>query len=318
MLRAASLLGLLALAALAGCAGRASSGTTDPAADLHLAASATTGVIRGVVVDTALHPLAGARVTVPVGTATRETNTTVTGAFGFDGLPPGTYLVEARKHGYSTARTSIDVQAGVAAPAVAKVQLAPNPSDRPYVEVFVFKGFLECGITTPAIGVAVCFGVSEFAPNASSDNTQSHVTFAPNVTWVQSEMLWDATNPAGKDLNLMHTYTCPGQTLYCDHAQQGSSPLLVVDNATWVKTLGFNEGSALYMRVFSAELEGTHPPAPADHVCAPDPALGGQACVGGTGVALEQDFTIYTHAFHGFTPPDGYRFSKDGDPAVPA
>jgi hypothetical protein len=69
--------------------------------------------------------------------------------------------------------------------------------------------------------------------------------------------------------------------------------------------------------VFSAELDGTHPPPPADNVCQPNPVLGGKVCVGGAGLALNQDFNIYTFAFHGFEPPEGYLFTRDGTPIVP-
>jgi hypothetical protein len=316
LLRAAGVL-LLASVAFAGCASRAGP-VANPIQDVHVAATATTGVIRGIVVDTAIHPLAGARLTLKVGERMMETNSSALGGFGFAGLPAGTYFVEAHKRGYVSSRTGVDVQAGVSDPPVTKIALESNPSDKPYVEAFLFKGFLECGVTSPAVGVAVCFALNGVNKSLSADNTQVHYTFAPNVSWVQSEMIWTPTNPAGADLNLWHSYTCPGQTLYCDHGPRGPSPLLVTDNATWIHTLGLDQpGGQLYMRVFSAELDGTHPPPPADHVCAPDPALGGQVCVGGTGLALEQDFNIYTHAFHGFVPPDGYRFSKDGDPAVP-
>jgi hypothetical protein len=316
--RSACLLLLLGTA-FAGCLGGAKASTaTDPVADVRVAATATTGVIRGIVVDPAIHPLQGVRLSIRLGERTLEANSSATGSFGFEGLPAGTHFIEAHKKGYSTSRSGVEVQAGVSDPPVTKIALAPNPSDRPYIEAFVFKGFLECGVTTPAVGVAVCYAFNLAKENLSADNTQVRYTFGPNLTWLQSEMVWQATNPAGTDLNLWHSYTCPGQTLYCDHGPRGRSPLLVTDNATWIHTLGLDvPGGELYMRVFSAELDGTHPPPPADHVCAPDPALGGEHCVGGAGLALEQDFTIYTHAFHGFAPPAGYRFSGDGEPVVP-
>jgi hypothetical protein len=288
---------LLAAVALSGCSGKAAA-PTDPPLDVNVAATATTGVVRGLVVDSAIHPIAGARITLKAGDRTLQTNSSALGAFGFESLAPGTYFVSAHRHGYIDAQASAEVVAGV--------------SDKPYVEVFLFKGFLQCGVTTPAVGVAVCFALG----SAGADNTQVNYDFAANLSWLQSEMIWQATNPAGADLNLWHSYHCPGQTLYCDHGPRGPSPLLVTDNATWIKTLGL-PGAPLYMRVFSAELDGTHPPAPADNVCAPDPVLGGQVCIGGAGAVVNQDFNIYTHAFHGFVPPEGYRFSTDGDPVVP-
>src|SRR5687767_10257567 len=72
----------------------------DPAAgvdfdELELEATATTGVIRGIVVDEAIRPVAGAEVgtTLPDGAGARNTTSADDGAFGFDGLPPGTYFL---------------------------------------------------------------------------------------------------------------------------------------------------------------------------------------------------------------------------------
>src|ERR1041385_8203063 len=96
---------LLASVAFAGCAGSARSPSGDPLQDVHVAATATTGVIRGIVVDIAIHPVAGAR--------TLRTNSSATGAFGFQGLPAGTYFIEAHRRGYATSRTGVDVEAGV-------------------------------------------------------------------------------------------------------------------------------------------------------------------------------------------------------------
>src|SRR5687767_9017090 len=87
---------LMAATLLSGCTGGGGkpAQTTGPAADfedLDLKATETTGLIRGLVVDEAIRPVAGADVgtTLPDGSA-RNTTSAADGAFGFDGLPPGT------------------------------------------------------------------------------------------------------------------------------------------------------------------------------------------------------------------------------------
>lgn len=76
---------------LAGCS---QGGSPDEAdvnlPDLGLEATATTGLIRGVVVDEAIRPIEGAKISLQAGSASQETTTTPEGAFGFDGLEPGT------------------------------------------------------------------------------------------------------------------------------------------------------------------------------------------------------------------------------------
>ena len=59
----------------------------DASLDDELEATAETGVIRGVVVDAAIVPVAG--VTVTIDGLDQETTSNEAGAFGFDGLEPG-------------------------------------------------------------------------------------------------------------------------------------------------------------------------------------------------------------------------------------
>src|ERR1051326_5321282 len=90
--RACVLLALLAAAVLAGCSGSGKA----PAATLQ--ATPTTGILRGVVVDEAIRPLEGARVTVPLAAGGDVNATTkADGAFAFDQLPPGGYVVRVHK-----------------------------------------------------------------------------------------------------------------------------------------------------------------------------------------------------------------------------
>jgi hypothetical protein len=280
-------------------------------------ATATTGVIRGVVVDTAIRPLAGVTLTVQAKDRVRSTNSTATGAFGFDGLVPGTYFILAHKLGFHDVRVAADVRAGEDNPTLTKVALEPNLSSRPYVEAFVFKGFIECSTPVVAlcsapnvgaqiVGILTCddpvnqTGAPCTRPaNVTSDNFITWYTIARLPDWVQSEMVWNPTTDAGKRLTIYHSYS--GK----DHVgimgtygeATGTSPLLLTsDRAASAKVKLGNE-TDLAIRAFSGGVE--------------------QDPLGLAGASVEQEFTTYTHVFYGYTPPEGYRFSKDGDPPAP-
>src|SRR5688572_18477641 len=100
MHRGTTLAALLACALLAGCSGGGGAKGEDGLDSLDdfddLEATDTTGVLRGVVVDASVRPLAGVDVTAtgPGGQLTGTTSEA--GAFGFDRLEPGTYFVSAR------------------------------------------------------------------------------------------------------------------------------------------------------------------------------------------------------------------------------
>jgi hypothetical protein len=344
----AALLVLLAASALAGCSGKAAAPSSgQPGADLGLQATSTTGVIRGVVVDDAIRPLAGVAVTATAQGRTATTNTTAAGAFGFQGLAPGTYFVKAHKAGFHDAQTSTEVKAGVSDPAPVKVTLATDTAFvRPYVTAFVFKGFIDCGLTTPAVGVAVCSipngptcGMDP-VPCTGNVTADKFATFVPVdggvPLWIQHELVWKATQSAGDQFTLAARTGTAAQfrsnNYQADLPDQprGTSPLLAVVNTTTIQKFDIGRnGTGLEPAIFTGGIPGT-----GDQVCEPVkqyvphvvtlPVVGevGNTTVGGfclfdTGVTLEQDFTLYTHIFYGFVPNPGYRFTADGDPTPP-
>src|SRR5688572_2997273 len=94
---ALSLCGLL----LAGCSSSPEGDGAGPDfSDLGLDASDTTGLIRGIVVDDAIRPVAGANVTLTPGGQTART--TANGTFGFDGLAAGSYFLAVELYGYES------------------------------------------------------------------------------------------------------------------------------------------------------------------------------------------------------------------------
>ena len=85
-------LALLLMATLAGCADESAPAAPDePAFDgFDLEATDDTGIIRGVVVDQAIVPIAEATVTLQSG---EQTESNEGGAFGFAALEPGSCLL---------------------------------------------------------------------------------------------------------------------------------------------------------------------------------------------------------------------------------
>lgn len=287
---------VLASLLLAGCA---SSGDPDdalPPADfteLELAATATTGIIRGIVVDEAIRPLSGAQLVLQTESGPRETTSAEDGAFGFDGLPAGTYFVHASKPGFAPAQTSTDVVAGVAEPPIVKVLLAADPERRPFFDVYTWDGFVECSVRTPVGGFALCEGVG-------NDDVVYDVEISAGVpTFAQGELVWQSTQALGDELSFNWRRNDTNQD-YVD--TEGPSPLMLSANATLFEENEVGMGQPLRTVIFT----GHHP--------ATEPPTGGF----GVGVQLQQSFTMYLHVFYNFVPPEGWRFTVDGDPVPPA
>jgi hypothetical protein len=312
---------VVALTVLSGCAAK-SAGTTnsldEAAKELDVQATATTGVIRGVVVDEAVRPLGSVVLSLTSQGRVLSTNSTATGAFGFQGLPEGTYFVKAHKLGYRDTQTSAEVKAGVSDPAITKVALtADRGYVKPYVLAFSAKGFIECGTDV----VALCAVPNHFCipaqppcvaytPNATNDNFSSFFPLDAEPRWVQAELVWTSTQALGDKLSVTTRVSTP--SLHSDgfyirgmNSSEGSSPLLVVDDYDRIHNtknggkdaLGVN-GTGLEMDIFSG-----------GNVDSPVGTL--------VGAQVQQEYQIIVHAFYGYRPPPGYRFTSDGDPPAP-
>jgi Carboxypeptidase regulatory-like domain len=305
---------LLASLVLAGC-----SGTGDPPADqpedadfedLGLQATATKGVLRGVVVDDAIRPVAGVAVSL-TGPSTGNTTTTADGLFGFSDLEPGPYFVHAEKAGFVAAQSTADVVAGVDDPPVVKILLTADATTAPYVATFIFEGFIECSESFVAAGHATC-------SQAGLPNDKFDVTYNPDrqPQWIQSEMHWESTQAVSPGLHV--AYSVPGEGLLLDNPVEagGPSPLLLQANETMVEQLDVMGDNGLFIRVFNEPIEGTRPSDPVNgDDCLDRPALGG--CANGVGVTIEQSFTIITNIFYGFAPDPAWRYAVDGPAAPP-
>lgn len=296
---------LAAVLALAGCAGA-------PTAD-ELAPPGQ-GVLQGVVFDEAIRPIEGATVQL-AGQAVAMQGTPANGTFRFEGLAPGAYAVLVEKPGYIPAQLTAQVEAAGGESPLLKVQLESNPSERPYVEAFVFDGYIECGTSS----IAVC-AVPNFATllacqtagvcggNVTSDRFNANHLPSGVPDWTQSELVWTATVDASDQFYFSVSHYPKDdptalETVY--NSTVGGSPLLltVPGNATRESGLGSTE--AWRESVFAGAAEGTTPPG-----CAPP-------CVG-PGFAVQQSFTIYTHFFYRYQPPADWRFTEADVPEPPS
>ena len=309
---------VLLVCLLAGC-------TTPPADepegpsfdDLGLDATATTGVIRGIVVDDAIRPVANASVTLTPGNQTATT--TAAGAFGFSALEPGTYFLKVERAGYNATQTSTQVEAGVAEPPIVKIQLVLNPSKLPYVEALQFSGFLSLGLSIgiTSVGTTINPTLSE----AMGD--QSIWTVYPDEvpTWAQGELVWEQ-NQAGGGM-LIWEMVQGGTNNFRGHRETAVSPALAYWNTTVIQE---NTTSILDDGIAYRFFGGPHPAlapgtsTPPEDQCPTIPTivLGDRnPCRFGFGATVQQRADAYAHHFYNFAPLEGWRFTVDGDPVIP-
>jgi hypothetical protein len=296
----ARILLMVCLVTLAGCASPEAPGaeTEIPAVEaLELEATETTGVIRGIVVDEAIRPLVGAEVSLR-GASQAVTTTTEAGAFGFDGLEPGTYFIKVSKVGFSDLQLSADVVAGVAEPSPVKAILPRLAGYLPYVTVRVFDGFIECTTSFLVLCGAPNLLTGE---NLTNDRYTWTWFFEPNATLMQAEMVWESTQSLTPTL-----YFEMEPDGDCDdgffNRTEGASPIYATLNATQIEEGPLDLECGIYFSLFS----GHNEPLPRQPVTN-----------WGIGATAQQRFTLYAHTFYDFLPQAGWRFTADGEPVVP-
>lgn len=334
--------GLLAAVAMAGCTSDGEPANDESNLDgIDVTATQNTGVVRGVVVDAAIRPLAGAAVSLLLPDADpMKATSNDAGAFGFSDVPPGTYFVEAGKPGYITVRQSVEVVAGVDTPPAIKLLLESDPASLPFIEVYQWNGFIECSFSLVIVRFAACSGVG-------NDNFLVEYPLSAAPDWVQSEMVWESTQALGDEMQLSITdFSGPVQVRI--NASAGPSPVLVTVNKTTAAEFGMGVNNTAVWRVFNDALDATDV-VPAQEVqdvwastlypvynsTAPQPVkdeldfLLTEECIkyptlfdaclgaGGVGATIQQEFTVYTHVFYRFSPEPGWRFTADGDHPAP-
>lgn len=300
---------LVALASLltflAGCTGDPGGGPeaqaiVDDSEFEDYQATSTTGVIRGVVIDDAVRPLAGAEIRLNLGDGARNATSTDSGAFGFADLEPGTYFMEVSKPGYGSVQHSAEVVAGVDEPELLKVVLTIDPDAQPYFSVVNWNGFIECSfrVAVPGVtslGVNACNGVG----NQDVNFPLAPMDAIPDL--VQGELVWDSTQPVGSGLSFV---VGPPSCVDIKYARaDGESPLVIkLDTPTLL-----NESAEALDDGF----------VPEDGICFRAFSYVASESAGTLGLVTSQQFDAYFHVFYNMLPPDGWQFSVDGNPPLP-
>ncbi|HUR25841.1 MAG TPA: carboxypeptidase-like regulatory domain-containing protein [Candidatus Thermoplasmatota archaeon] len=301
--------------ALAGCGTPAASG--EPADvpegldELALAATATTGLLRGVVVDDAIRPIANASVTARGPAGERTAVTGADGLFGFDGLEPGTWFVSVSKVAYQEAQVSTEVVAGVDDPDVLKVLLVFVPGEAPFLTELNVEAFVQCII--PGANMCAIINLYPCAIAGLCDPIVDDTSFVliydeiigqkRTPDWFQTEMVWQSTQSVSAWLSIRSSAHSPDDGAGLDERIKsviGPSPLVVSldkENATEWET-GTEEG-------ISYEIFGAN-----EYTCPLATPVGNIGLCGG--FVLNQRVSFYFHVFYGYTPPEGWQFSVDG------
>ena len=296
----------LALAAplLAGCTAGSDGVAPTTSGPPPLAATATTGVIRGVVVDEAIRPLANATVTArgPGG----EDRTAVTGPdgfFGFTNLVPGGWFVLAHKRAYTDVQQNTEVQAGVPDPPVVKLQVTLIPGQVPFVNTMTVDAFIECIV--PGANVCTIANVYPCVFLGYCDNVTDDTSFIlfyePLVSlqrvpdWFQTELVWQTTQSVSDGLGVRFSAHEPADGTGIDERRGsvgGRSPLTITLNQTTATTWETGTKKGVSFEIFGWT-EALSP-------------------LGSAGFVLNQRVSFYFNVFYGYTPPDGWTFAKDG------
>ena len=282
-----AIVGVLLLATLAGCAEEPLAPEQADTTFEGLEAEVTdeTGISRGVVVDASITPVVDARVVLR--SSGDEARTNDNGAFLFSDLDPGTYFLDVSKPGFIGAQSSATVEAGVESPGVVKVLLDRDPAGTPYVNAYSFNGRIECGTNV----VALCGGVRDFT-GLGEDTYSSLYDTEGNITHLQSEMVWENTQSFGDSFSVNHRYATQEQFdggFYEGGLTRGTgpSPLLVITDVEAYNENRVGDDYELLLSIFA----------------------GPSSAVSAVGVALSQDYQMFIHEFHGYAPPEGWRFT---------
>ena len=327
-----ALASLLALSLpLAGCLGGGTGTAQAPEG-----ATATTGILRGLVVDEAIRPVAGAHVNVTSSGATLNATTGDDGLFRFVGLQPGTYVVEATKRFHSGHQQAVVVQAGIDEPELVRFQLVLEQGLVPFAQVYKHDGYHECGSNVMRVcsniniatwivvcgqtGGQVCLG------NVTNDRSVFFQHIDANPAFLQAELAWEATSPAGTDLSFLigggtEEELKGGVGLPAYNYTSGPSPLMVrltnhEGEGAWCRNVpdppcgerALEESSIGSTRALLGQVDAgpTFKAAPCGQV---DPC--------GAGWSMQQQFTLYTTVFYGYEPPLDWLFTATGAPPQP-
>ncbi len=278
----------LAIFVIAGCAGA----PPEPSPGEPPLVTDTSGVIKGVVVDETITPVASAEINIlQMDVPVADTTSDVDGRFVVGNLPPGIYVIQVQANGFHARTESAVVIAGDDEPDLVKVLLSPDVTKASYAQVYHWEGLVACAATggnfcaipgfytggNPAGDASIRLFEGEFLDEGRTPD------------WVQIELVWEATQPATPDLQQRFTASnaemaAIGSWNYTFGVFAGSSPLTFTIDGDTAKEARLGLEMGLLVETF-----------------APTP-----------GATLDQRFDEYISVFYGYTPPEGWRFVDDG------
>jgi hypothetical protein len=302
----APLAGALLLAvALAGCTDDA--GDADAMTDTMTQEALTKGVLRGVVVDEAIRPLADAVVQVKrAGVPVVEVATDADGNFGVPNLDAGNYSVNATKPGYLGNEVPAVVVGGDNLPPIVQILLQAAPVDAAFVWPHLWNGQVACGTTTQNWCAAINFvsGIEISEDNSFLFLFDDYMAYGRTPDFLQVEFVWEPNSPASNwayagfwasTWEEWEDCLCTPNILA---TVEGSGYILVqVEGSAMAEfDVGFTRGIGVGMSAGQAGLDAI--------LANPDR----------TTVMVNQPFEAFLHTFYGCLPEPGWQFTLHGDP----
>jgi hypothetical protein len=292
---------------LAGCAGAGKTVQTDTETGLPVEVSATTGGIRGIVVDAAIAPIAKATVSLTTPTGVRNTTTDAQGRFAYGGLAAGTYFLLVSHLLYKTLQSSVEVQVGTAPP-VTRIQMEPVFTKTPYHEINKWKGYIACGhqdaVSAPCIvdySTLLCNGGCVPQAHDQINSLEGDIRFfsgAVNADW-QTMIVEDVFGPP-------NVGTSHGMRLSISYHDRTASEFYADTNGP----------SPLQLRLESGEKHPSESGSKRTMVNAsgdPDVLIFTNIAAddGQPGAfAFQQEFQIFLANFYNAKPPEGWSFAR--------
>lgn len=218
-----------------------------------------------------------------------QVTTDTQGRFGFSDVEPGTHFLTASRSGYATVQSSTEVVAGVLEPRSITLLLTRLPGTEPRVVALAWHGFMQCSWTVGGAFATGCL-IADF----TDDNSRQFDPIDGEPSFLQSETLWVPTQALGTSF-CMRQYASEdigGDILAGDVC--GESPLVQQVGAERLNETGVGTTQGLERLVW----------------------VSGYGAPQGPGLALNQQFDMYTHLFYNVVPDPQWRFWRDGDYAL--
>lgn len=297
-------LSLLLVATLAGCAGE----SEQPALAED---EAPPGVMRGVVVDPSIQPVADAVVRLSPGGF--ENTTDVTGNFEFGDLDPGTYTLSISHPLFLNETVVASVREGPNP--VVRVVLDVNSEALAYFSAYHFQGFVECAVfpinwcaQINIASIILCEGYGLCLGNVTNDRSLALHWLDGVPDFLQTEMVWDASNSLGENFLFVVGAATEEEIasgfVAALNRTRGPSPLMMQLHAEELQEHSIGGERALLTQLH---------PSPQEEI--PGGCVFWNPC--GPSVHLLQDYEYFTHLFFGYEPPEDWLFAVDGAPPGP-